>query len=91
MCHSFPAKKQLSSNFTAVVTIHSDFRVQEEEICHCFHLSPFYLHEVMGLDAMILVFLIFGFKLAFSLSAYTLIKRLLSPSSLSATRMVSST
>ena len=27
----------------ASVTIHSDFRAQEEEICHCFHLFPFYL------------------------------------------------
>ena len=27
----------------AAVTIHSDFRVQEEEICHYFHLSPLYL------------------------------------------------
>ena len=23
------------------LTIHSDFRAQEEEICHCFHLFPF--------------------------------------------------
>ena len=48
-------------------------------------------HEVMGLDAMILVLLIFSFKLAFSVSSYTLIKRLLSSSSLSATRKLSST
>ena len=41
----------------AAVTIRSDFRAQEEEICHYFHLSPFYLHELMGPDAMILVFL----------------------------------
>ena len=27
----------------AAVTIHSDFRAQEEEICHYFHISPFYL------------------------------------------------
>ena len=43
VCHSFPAKKQSSSNFMAAITIHSDFRDQEEESCHCFHLSPFYL------------------------------------------------
>ena len=30
----FPAKKQTSSDFMADVTIHSDFRAQEEEICH---------------------------------------------------------
>ena len=39
----------------AAVTICSDFKDQEEEIRHCFHLFPFYLHEVMGPDAMILV------------------------------------
>ena len=47
-------------------------------------------HEVMGLDAMILVFLILSYKLAFSLSSFTLIKRLFSSSLLSATRVVSS-
>ena len=43
ICHNFPAKKQLSSDFAAAVTIHSDFRAQEEEICHYFHIFPFYL------------------------------------------------
>ena len=43
ICHKFPAKKQLSSDFAAAVTIHSDFRAQEEEICHDFHIFPFYL------------------------------------------------
>ena len=32
-----------SSGFMAAVTIHSEFRTQEEEICHCFHLFPLYL------------------------------------------------
>ena len=40
ICHGFPAKKQSYSNFMAAVTIHSDFRAQEEEICHYFHISP---------------------------------------------------
>ena len=35
----------------AAVTIRSDFRAQDEEICHYFHFS----HAVMGPDAMILV------------------------------------
>ena len=52
--------------------------------------SPSICHEVMGLDAMILVFLILSYKLAFSLSSFTLIKRLFSSSLLSAVRMVSS-
>ena len=33
--------------------VHSDFGAQENKICHCFDFFP---HEVMGLDAMILVF-----------------------------------
>ena len=32
MCHTFPSKKQESSNFRAGVTIHSDFGAQEEKI-----------------------------------------------------------
>jgi len=53
--------------------------------------SPSICHEVMGLDAMTLVFLIFSFKPAFSLSSFTLIKRLFSSSSLSAIRVIPST
>ena len=47
-------------------------------------------HEVMGLDAMILVFWMLSFKPTFSLSSFTFIKRLFSSSSLSAIRVVSS-
>ena len=54
---SFPAKKQLSSDFMATVTIRSNFRAQEKKICHCFHILPFFCHEAMGTDAMILVLL----------------------------------
>ena len=53
-------------------------------------VSPFLWHEVMGLDAMILVFWMLSFKLAFSLSSFTFIKRLFSSSLLSAVRVVSS-
>ena len=74
----------------AALTICSDFGAQEEEVCHYFHLSPFICHEVMGVDAMILVFLIFSFKPVLSLSSFTLIKRLFSSSLLSAIRVVSS-
>ena len=55
------------------------------------NVPPSIYHEVMGLDAVILVFLILSFKLAFSLSSFTLIKRLFSSSLLSAIRVVSST
>ena len=44
----------------------------------------------MGLDSVVLVFWLLSFKPTFSLSAFSLIKRLFSSSSLSATRMVSS-
>ena len=53
--------------------------------------SPSICHEVVGPDAMVLVFLIFSFKLALSLSFFTLTKRLFSSSLLSAIRMISST
>ena len=52
-------------------------------------VSPSIGHEVMGLDAMILVFWMLSFKPTFSLYSFTSIKRLFN-SSLSAIRMVSS-
>jgi len=53
-------------------------------------VSPSICHEVMGLDAMILVFWMMGFKPTFSLSSFTFIKRFFSSFSLSAIRVVSS-
>ena len=53
-------------------------------------VSPSICLEVMGLDAMILVFWMLSFKPIFSLSFFTFIKRLFSSSSLSAIRVVSS-
>ena len=52
--------------------------------------SPSICHEVMEPDVMILAFLIFSFKPAFSLSSFTLIKRLFCSFSLSDIRVVSS-
>ena len=52
--------------------------------------SPSICYEVMRPDAVILVFLIFSFKLTLSLSSFTLTKRLLSSFSLSAIRVVPS-
>ena len=63
---------------------------QENKICHCFHFSPSFWHEVMGLDAMIWVFWMLCFKPAFSLSSFTIIKRLFSSSSLPAISVASS-
>ena len=52
-------------------------------------VSPSICHEVMGPDAMILVFGMLSFKPGFSLSFFTFIKRLFSSNLLSAIRMVS--
>ena len=32
VCHRFPAKKKLSSDFMAAVTVHSDFGAQEDKV-----------------------------------------------------------
>ena len=74
----------------AAVPVCSDFGAQEEKICHYFHLFPFYLHAVMGPDAIILAFKIFSLKPALSLFLFILFKRLFNSSSLSAIRKVSS-
>ena len=52
--------------------------------------SPSICHEVMGTDAMILVFQMLSFKPGFSLSSFTFIKRLFSSSLLSVIMVVSS-
>ena len=38
--HSFPSKKQVSYNFMAAVTLHSDFRAQRRENRSLLHLFP---------------------------------------------------
>ena len=73
----------------AAVTICSDFGAQKYKVWHCFQCFPIYF-EVMGPDAMMIVFWMLSFKPTFSFSSFTFIKRLFSSSSLSATRMVSS-
>ena len=77
-------------NFIAASTFHSDFGSQENKICHCFHFFTICLPWSNGLDVMIFIFWLLSFKPAFSLSSFTLIKRLFSFSSLSANREVSS-
>ena len=61
---------------------------EPKKVCHYFHCFPI-CHEVMGSDAMILVFWMLSFKPTFSLSSFIFINRLYS-SSLSAIRVVSS-
>ena len=85
----FLPRSRGSFNFTAAVTIHSDFWAQENKVCHCFHCFSV-CREVMGLDAMIFVFWMLSFKPHFSLSSFTFIKKLFIASSPSAIRVVSS-
>ena len=54
-----PRSKHL---YMAAVTVHSDFGAQENKICHCLHFYSSICHEVMGLVAMVLVFLMLSFK-----------------------------
>ena len=39
---AFPSEEQASFNFMAAITICSDFGVQENKVCHCFHCFPIY-------------------------------------------------
>ena len=54
---AFLPRSKLFFNFMAADTACSDFGAQENKICHYFHFFLFYLHEVMRLDAIILIFL----------------------------------
>ena len=80
----------MSFNFMAAVTICSDFGAQKKESVIVSTVSASICHEVMVPDAMILVFRMLSFKPIFSLSSFTLIKKLFSYSSLSVIRVVSS-
>ena len=52
----FPSSKDFSFNFMAAVSICSNFGAQENKVSYCFHCFPIVCHEVMGSDAMNLVF-----------------------------------
>ena len=84
ICHSFSSKEQVSFNFRAIVTICSDFGAQENSLSLFPLFPPSICHEMMGPDAMILVFWMLSFKPAFSLSSFTFTKKLFSSSLLSA-------
>ena len=75
-------QEQWSFNFVAVVNDCSDLGTKENKVWHCLQFSPSICHEVMGLDAVILVFGMLSFRPALSLSSFTFIKRLFSSSSL---------
>ena len=52
----------MSSNFMAEVINFSDFETQENDVCYCSIVSPSIYNEVMGPNAMILVFWMLSFK-----------------------------
>ena len=56
----------------AAITVHGDSGAQEEESVTTSTFPPSICQEVMGPDAVMLGFLIFSFKLALSLSSFTL-------------------
>ena len=72
----------------AAVTVISDFGAQENKVCHCFYIFPFYLPWSDGTGCHDLIFLMLSVNPAFSLFFFTLIKKFFSPSSLSAIRVV---
>ena len=73
----------------AAITICSDLGAQKNKVSHCFHCFSTYLPWSDGTRCHS-VFWMLSFKPVFSLSSFTLIKRLFSSSSLSAKRVVSS-
>ena len=74
----------------ASVTICGDFGAPQNKVLNISTVSPCICHEVMGPDAMILVFWMLSLKPTFSLSSFTFIKRHVSSSSFSSLRVVSS-
>ena len=76
--HNFSSKEQVSFNFMAAVNIYIDFGAQKIKSVTVSTVSPSIFHEVMGPDAMILVFWMLSSRPGFSLSSFTLINMLFS-------------
>ena len=72
----------------AVTAVILELKKMKSDIVSTF--SPPICHEVIGPDAMILVFCMLSFKPTISLYSFTFTKRLLSSSSLSGIRVISS-
>ena len=89
-CHSFPFKEQVSFNFMAAVSITVIFEPRKIKSVTVSTFSPSVCHECDGTGCYDLCSLNVEFKPAFSLSSFTLFKRLFSFSSLYAIRVVSS-
>ena len=74
----------------AAVTVRSDFGVQENKICYCFHVFPFYLPWSDETGCQDLSFLNIKFQASFFILLLHLHQEALSSSSLSAIRVESS-
>ena len=74
----------------AAITICSDFGAPKNKVSHCFYCFPIYFPWSDGTRCHDLRFLNVELEANFSLSSFTVIKRLFSSSSLSAIRVVSS-
>ena len=83
-------KRQTTFHCMTSVTVCSNLEPKKKNSVAVSIFSPSVYHEVMGLNAVILVFWMLSFKPALSLSSFTLIKRLFSSSSFSAIRVISS-
>ena len=71
-------KEQVSFNFMAAVTVHSDFGIQGNKISHYFHFFPMYLPWSDGTRCHDLSFLNVEFlRQLFPLFSFSFIKRLL--------------
>ena len=83
-------KRQTTFHCMTSVTVCSNLEPKKKNSVAVSIFSPSVYHEVMGLNAVILVFWMLSFKPALSLSSFTLIKRLFSSSSFSAIRVIPS-
>ena len=59
-------------SFMAAITVHMILETKKIKSVTASTFSPFICHDVMGPDAMIFVFGMLNFKLAFSLSSFIL-------------------
>ena len=75
---SFSFKEQASFTFMAVVTICSDLGAKKIKCLTVSIVSPSICHEVMALDAMMLVFWMLTFKPTFPLYSFSFIKSVFS-------------
>ena len=73
ICHGFSPKEQ-GSLWMVAVTLHSDLEPKKIKPVTVSIVSSSICHEVMGPDAMILVFLMLSFKPTFSFSLSVIIK-----------------